>query len=32
MIYTRLYSDDQGETHFEDVYVEFKLVDFAPLN
>lgn len=30
MIYTRLYSDENGESHFEDVEVKFKTVDFAP--
>jgi len=30
MKYTRLYSDDNGESHFEDCDVTFELVDFAP--
>ena len=30
MKYTRLYSDDAGESHFEDVHVELRLTDFAP--
>jgi hypothetical protein len=30
MEYTRLYSDDDGESHFEDVQLEFQTVDFAP--
>ena len=28
--YTRIYSDRAGESHFEDVEVELKPVDFAP--
>ena len=28
--YTRVYSDENGETHFEDVEIELSLVDFAP--
>ncbi|MHA1951008.1 MAG: hypothetical protein ACW987_14180 [Candidatus Thorarchaeota archaeon] len=28
--YTRLYSDENGETHFEDVEIELLPVDFAP--
>jgi hypothetical protein len=28
--YTRVYTDDKGETHFEDVKVELLPVDFAP--
>jgi quercetin dioxygenase-like cupin family protein len=30
MKYTRLYSDADGESHFEDVELEFQTVDFAP--
>jgi hypothetical protein len=30
MKYTRIYTDTGGESHFEDVEVELKLVDFAP--
>jgi len=30
MKYTRLYSDDSGESHFEDLEVQFQSVDFAP--
>lgn len=30
MIYTRLYADANGESHFEDVKIEFASVDFAP--
>ena len=30
MKYTRLFSDEQGESHFEDCEVSFKSVDFAP--
>lgn len=30
MIYTRLYADANGESHFEDVAIEFKSIDFAP--
>lgn len=28
--YTRLYSDDQGESHFEDVQFDLTLTDYAP--
>lgn len=28
--YTRLYSDDQGESHFEDVEIDLTLTDYAP--
>ncbi len=28
--YTRVYTDENGETHFEDVEIELSLVDFAP--
>ena len=28
--YTRLYADSEGESHFEDVEVEFQETDFAP--
>ena len=30
MRYTRLYSDENGESHFQDLNVEFQAVDFAP--
>ena len=30
MEYTRIYSDENGESHFEDVEVEFTATDFAP--
>ncbi len=30
MKYTRVYADSNGESHFEDVDVEFSSVDFAP--
>ena len=30
MKYTRVYADKNGESHFEDVAVEFKSIDFAP--
>ena len=30
MKYTRIYSDPAGESHFQDVEVELKLVEFAP--
>lgn len=30
MKYTRVYSDSKGESHFEDVDIEFKITDFAP--
>jgi quercetin dioxygenase-like cupin family protein len=30
MKYTRLYSDEQGESHFENLEIEFQTVDFAP--
>ena len=30
MKYTRLYSDENGESHFEDLEVQFQTVDFAP--
>jgi len=30
MEYTRIFADEEGETHFEDVEVELGLVDFAP--
>ena len=30
MKYTRLYSDENGESHFEDLEVQFQPVDFAP--
>src|SRR5512132_2583569 len=28
--YTRLFSDDSGESHFEDISVELALAEFAP--
>jgi hypothetical protein len=28
--YTRLYSDDQGESHFEDIEIDLKLAEYAP--
>ena len=28
--YTRLYSDDHGESHFEDVEIELSLMDYVP--
>ena len=30
MKYIRLYSDENGESHFEDLEVQFRSVDFAP--
>lgn len=30
MKYTRIYADEAGESHFEDVEIEFSSVDFAP--
>jgi quercetin dioxygenase-like cupin family protein len=30
MIYTRLFADENGESHFEDIEATFKSVDFAP--
>ena len=30
MKYTRLFADEQGESHFEDLEAQFKPVDFAP--
>lgn len=30
MKYTRLYSDNNGESHFEDCEINFESVDFAP--
>ena len=30
MKYTRLYSNDNGESHFEDVEIQFETIDFAP--
>lgn len=30
MEYTRVYSDEKGESHFEEIEVEFTLTDFAP--
>jgi len=29
-IYTRLYSDENGESHFEDAQVDLALMDYAP--
>jgi mannose-6-phosphate isomerase-like protein (cupin superfamily) len=31
MQYTRLYSDGHGESHFEDIESDLKLVEYAPL-
>ena len=31
MQYTRLYSDDQDESHFDDIESDLKLVEYAPL-
>ncbi len=30
MVYTRVYSDEIGESHFENVKIRFQSVDFAP--
>ena len=30
MKYTRVYSDENGESHFEEIKIEFQSVDFAP--
>lgn len=30
MVYVRLYTDANGESHFEDIDAEFKSVDYAP--
>jgi quercetin dioxygenase-like cupin family protein len=30
MKYIRLYSDDNGDSHFEDMNVQFQTIDFAP--
>lgn len=30
MIYTRLYSDEHGESHFEDVEIDLASTDYAP--
>ena len=30
MKYTRIFSDEKGETHFEDVDIKFDTVEFAP--
>ena len=30
MTYTRLYSDEQGESHFEDIEIDLTLTDYAP--
>jgi quercetin dioxygenase-like cupin family protein len=30
MKYTRLYSDDEGVSHFQDAEIKFQAVDFAP--
>jgi hypothetical protein len=30
MKYTRVYTDEDGESHFEDLDVEFNSIDFAP--
>jgi hypothetical protein len=29
--YTRLYSDDHGESHFEDIEIDLTLAEYAPL-
>lgn len=28
--YARLYADENGESHFEDVEIDLKLTDYAP--
>src|ERR1700738_2204966 len=28
--YTRLYSDEHGESHFEEIEIDLKLTDYAP--
>ena len=30
MMYTKIFSDDEGETHFEDVEVELESINYAP--
>ena len=30
MKYTKIYSDDKGETHFKDINIELKSVEYAP--
>ena len=30
MMYTKIYSDEDGETHFKDIEIELELVDYAP--
>jgi hypothetical protein len=30
MQYTHLYSDDYGESHFEDIQIDLTLTDYAP--
>jgi hypothetical protein len=30
MKYTKVFADEEGETHFENVEIELELVDFAP--
>jgi hypothetical protein len=30
MTYTRLYSDQHGESHFEDVEIDLTMIDYAP--
>ncbi|RKX19986.1 MAG: cupin domain-containing protein [Candidatus Zixiibacteriota bacterium] len=30
MKYTQVYTDENGESHFQDVEIEFKSIDFAP--
>lgn len=30
MTYTRIYTDNNGESHFEDIEIEMNSVDFAP--
>jgi quercetin dioxygenase-like cupin family protein len=30
MKYIKIFSDEEGETHFKDIEIDFKLADFAP--
>ena len=30
MKYTKIFADEEGETHFKDVEIELESVDFAP--
>ena len=30
MKYTRMYTDENGESHFQDIDIEFNSIDFAP--